>query len=101
MSFAEMKTAFPRANIDFLAYMSLVKSIPQMWRVALSQRTYHKLSEEQRQECFSIRIDNKQYKISTIRSSHFYFSWLSRNTPSAIANGRPAPAIAMHPTSMV
>ena len=86
MTFNELKSAYPQAKVNFLTYYSLIRSIPQMWKERLSNETYNAMNDEEKNETFSFKIGNKLMKINDTRSSHFYQSWLSSNSPTAIIN---------------
>ena len=76
----------PSVKVDFLTYSRLIGSIPQLWKEKTSNGSFHKLTEEERNETFSFKIKDKYIKITDARCFHFYQSWISNNVPTAVIN---------------
>ena len=84
MSIEELKLKYPGVKIDFLTYQALLRGIPGLWKKTLLETANQKLSVCGKSDVPSISIGDQAYKISDVRSKHFYEVELNSVTPKAV-----------------
>ena len=82
MSLRELKNVFPTAKVDFITYQSLIRGIPQMWKDKLANKRCNKLSIKNNHVTFM--LGKNRYKITEMKSIHFYSAQLEEAQPCAI-----------------
>ena len=86
MSLSELKIAFPEVRVNFLTYMRLIRSIPQMWKDKILSGHFQKLSTDDKANSRECKLGTKILKIDELCSSHFYQSWINNSVPAAVLN---------------